>query len=67
MSLNSWEARIYFGVHFPCLLGGGKKKEGIGKTHLNSKIIPSNDILPGHSLQCNTKELMQIDYPCKVN
>lgn len=42
-------------------------KEGIGKTHLNYKIILSNDILPGHSLQCNTKELMQTDYPCKEN
>lgn len=67
MSLNSQEAGIYFSIHFPCFLGGGEKKEGIGKAHLNFKIIFSNDILPGHSLQCNTKELMQIDCPCKEN
>lgn len=63
MPLNSWEAKIYFSVYFSALLGGEAKKEGIGKMHLNSKIILSNDILPGYSLQCNTKELTQIDYP----
>lgn len=63
MPLNSKEAKIYLSIDFSALLGGEAKKKGIGRMHLNSKIILSNDILPGHSFTHNTKELMQIDYP----